>query len=258
MSEIIRLETVTPEDLLKTDNHFLLLEGDLNEELYDEVSKVEFQASKQWIYEDTEFDDEKTHGPLLVELGDDNNLIKYFISHWSQQHMGVVISTKASKIELIQHLLNMRYVDIPGIDPLQKVLFRWYEPRQLFGLLNNLNEKEIAYLMHIITNITWCEWAYDQGIWYQQHKPKLENIKDFSPPLMLTQATIDSMNKHDEQYYVRQLTRELIHEHPNLLKKGDGEMLKQSVLKQTRAAISHGIDRRNDIKEYIYSKIKLD
>jgi len=263
MENIIKqLDTFSAKDLATKDNYYLLLEGDLNEDLYDEVSDVEFMVSKHWVYEDTEFDDEKEHGPLLVEFDADKKLLKHFISHWSQQHMGVIISTQASLETLIQHLLDLRYVTIPNADPLQKVLFRWYEPRQLFGVLSGFTKKQIAYFMHIITSITWCEWAYDQGIWYQVIRPEedndQENVKEFTAPLIIEQSTLDIMGTHDTHYFARGLRREIIDEHPSILKKGSEEELNEAILSQIDLAISHGIERRNEIKAFICEKINLE
>ena len=267
-NKVKQLDRFSPKELASKDKHYLVLEGDLNKNLYDEVSTVEFQVKKVWVYEDTEFNDEKEHGPLLVEIDDDNKLLDHFINHWSQHHMGVIISTQANIETLIEHLLDLRYASIPNVDPLQKVLFRWYEPRQLFGILSSFDEKRTAYFMQVITRISWCEWAYDQGIWYQIIKPELDiknkdnedqkNTNEFVAPLAIAQGTLDAMEAHDEHYYAREVTRELMHEHPNLLEKGDEAALNKSVLKQTRLAISHGVDRRNDIKDFIYKKINLE
>ena len=255
MSSIKQIKSFSAKNLISENTHYLLLEGDLNENLYDEVSSIEFKVSKQWVYEDTEFNDEKEHGPLLVELDAEHKLLNHFISHWSQQHMGVIISTQESIEILIQHLLDLRYVTIPNGDPLQKVLFRWYEPRQFVGLLKGFDDRDISYFMSPITSISWCEWAYDQGLWYQVIKPEIENVPDFSPKFEITQVMIESMDKQDEKYFVREVTRELIDEHPDLLKKGSEKALDASILKQTRLAISKGIDRRNNIKEFIYKKL---
>lgn len=262
-NNIKQFEAFSTKELVTKDKYYLLLEGDLNENLYDEVSDFGFMVSKCWVYEYTEFDDEKEHGPLLVEIDADNKLLEHFINHWSQQHMGVIISTKVSLEELIEHLLDLRYVTIPNVDPLQKVLFRWYEPRQLFGVLSGFDKKQTAYFMHIITSISWCEWAYDQGIWYQIIKPEVgnedqESVNKFVAPLAIEQNTLDVMGIHDANYYAREVTREIIDEHPSILKKGSEEKLQDSVLNQTRLAISKGIDRRNDIKAFICDNINLE
>lgn len=262
-NDIKQFETFSTKELATKDKYYLLLEGDLNENLYREVSDFRLMVSKRWVYEYTEFDDEKEHGPLLVEIDADNKLLEHFISHWSQQHMGVIISTQASLEELMEHLLDLRYVTIPNVDPLQKVLFRWYEPRQLFGVLSGFDEKQTAYFMHVITSISWCEWAYDQGIWYQIIKPEIdgedqESINKFVAPLAIEQNTLDVMDTHDANYYAREVTREIIDKHPSILKKGSEDELRDSVLNQMRLAIRQGIERRNDIKALIYDNINLE
>lgn len=241
----------------ETFNYYLLLEGDLNENLYDEVSKIEFTSRKHWVYEDTEFDDEKEHGPLLVALDDENKQIEHFVENSVKQHMGVLISTQASVDELIQHLLNLRYVNIPNRDQKHKILFRWYEPRQLLGLLSSFDDKETAYFMNNINSISWCEWAHDQGTWYQRIKPKITDTPAFAPFLSVQQKTVDALAKQDEHFFIRQITRELIDEYPELLIKGDEKALQKSVKNQTNKAISNGIDRRDDIKEFICSNLML-
>lgn len=265
---IQKVENFSKVQLTEESKHYLLLEGGLNDELYDEVSAVEFKTFKHWIYEDTEFDEEKEHGPLLVELDEENKLLKYFSDTLIKQHMGVIITTGVKSDQLIQHILNLRYVTLPedeSNDPQQKIMFRWYEPRQLFGLLNAFNDKELIYFMGIIDEIIWCEWAFNQGHWYQATNKKSKDDQSLDkeniaprPPIAISENTIKSMGQHDEKYFVRELSREIMHDHFKDKKDISEEDLKQSVLKQVHLSKKENVKNRDQIKALLLHRLKKD
>ena len=162
-------------------DYYLLLEGDLDSEIEEKVLEINPQAKMNWVYEDTDLEPEKENGPLLVklELSKESNendlaLLEIFYTEWIKSHLGIIISTPQaySSREIKEHLQQLRYVDLVGAPSEQKVLFRWYEPRSLLGLIEALNDKEIQIILGDIKQLIWCEWLYDQENWYQLQAPE--------------------------------------------------------------------------------------
>lgn len=255
------VDTVKTEYFSDEVDHYLLLDGDLDSDIKEKVLEINPQAKMDWVYEDTDLEDEKENGPLLIKLElfkepQENSLalLEIFHTQWMKSHLGITISTpKAySNREIKAHLQQLRYVNLADTPAMQKVHFRWYEPRGLLGLFEAFNDTETQLLLGNIQQLIWCEWTYDKGNWYQYQVPeeKQATKKPNDSTLNIQIDTIKALDNYDFEYYLRCLTRELISNGKKPDKITEKEML-DAVRRHCNDAYAKGFSHEDDVKQYI-------
>lgn len=234
--------------------YYLLLEGDLDSELEESVLEIHPDAEMDWVYEGTEFDAEKQHGPLLVKLditeGKSQALLEVFQTEWIKQHLGVILATvnNVTKQDLIQHLQQLRYVRLANIDEQQKILFRWYESRALLGVVTALSEAEISEVLGVIEQVFWCEWTHDQGQWFKLAQVAGTDAKVLDKVIGISPAAVKVMDNYSFDYFSRNLIRELISEGHTPTSFSEQEMV-AAVQRYNREAYIKGFSHQDDIKK---------
>ncbi len=260
IQNLVKLDSFSIETLPKKTRHYLLLEGGLNHRLLDETREIYFPSMKRWVYENTDLDDQKERGPLLVETDSGSVFLDYFARKTIKKHWGVIISSNAEMAILLKHLRQLRYANIPSIqdqDAQQKILFRWYEPRALLGLFPRMTKEENTLFMGPMSCLTWHEWAYDQGIWYQFKRQSMDDdTTQLNAPFLISDPVIESLEQQDFDYFTKVLFQELVEQYPQVLKWGTESQLLNAVRAETDLAMQQNINQRNAIKEHLIHRLK--
>ena len=219
------------------------------------IEQIDSRTDSEWILEDTQFDQNKKDGPLLVGLNKDSPLPEHYIKHWTQHRIGIFIQSDADIDEMQQHLSSLVLVN-SETDSL--VYFRLQEPRQLDGVLKSLDEYKQAELLGPIKNLIWCKDIGREYQWMSAENPNPTPASEQEAPWFnFTQAENERLDYYAEESFkydvLSHLKYRLIQQQdvPSPLHGKDDEYLMQQIEQGLSVATQYGYTENKHISRFI-------
>jgi hypothetical protein len=127
-----------------------------------------------WLFEDTELDASREHGPVLVDLGSCPALAGLCYSE-AQNWRGLLIVSEAPASQLLAHLRRMLTVTI-GLH--YRALLSYYNPNTASYFFDACDARELSRWLGPISQLhwyggTWADRAIGSQGWQQLHNPGL-------------------------------------------------------------------------------------
>ncbi|MCF6190066.1 MAG: DUF4123 domain-containing protein [Cocleimonas sp.] len=163
------------------------------------IEQIDWRIDSAWILEDTQFDQNKKDGALLLRLNKDSPLPQHYIQYWTQHRIGIFIQSDADIDEMQQHLSSLVLVNSETDN---MVYFRLQEPRQLDGIIKSLNKYRQAELLGPINHIIWCKDIGREYQWMHTENPNPTPASEQEAPwFSFTQAEDERMDYYTEENF---------------------------------------------------------
>ena len=219
------------------------------------LEQIDWRIDFAWVLEDTQFDQNKKDGALLVGLNKDTPLPEHYIKHWTQHRIGIFIQSDADIDEMQQHLSSLVLVngEIDGM-----VYFRLQEPRQLDTIIKSLNKYRQAELLGPIQHLIWCKDIGREYQWMHAENPNpTPAIQQEAPWFNFTQAEEERMDYYTEINFKLAVLSHLKHwltqqqDTPSPLHGKDDEALMEQIDEGLSVAAQYGYTNNQHISRFI-------
>lgn len=131
------------------------------------VREVAPLSPRRWLWEDSELQEYRERGPLLVETTLLPELISHFIEHWAPVNGGMLIGSRHTLDQVQHHLASLVKIGLPDGG---QARFK-FNANNMSSWLRAFNEFSRAQWMGLVTRMVWRETAGPAHAWYAANNP---------------------------------------------------------------------------------------
>ncbi len=212
--------TLPDMDLTSQQTLYLLLDGNLIEDLARQLYSLDSGAQMVGLYSGTPLEHLAPHSPWLIELdiSHSNPILEWAWENDYFNSSAWLLSSEKSLYLLTEHFQSLLQVTHPlG----HQSLFRFYDPRVAKALMSS----HIAGGLSRLTGPIHCSWFYEQGSWTAIQPVKRS---DDTSPYTLSNDDVSILNELSSRHYAEQLSLHIQEHFPQWQELSVQEVIQQA------------------------------